>query len=1086
MAVIPCANFTDLQNAVNTANGGDELTLTAGATYSGNLTLPKRTGVSSKITIRTNAASGDLPTAGTRIDPTYIPFCATLSSPNTVPVIDSAKGAHHFKFKGIYFPAKANGFGNQINMGGDHGSGATLADVCTDMEFDQCVGRGHPVAGQLRFAHVGVTHFRLTNSYFDRYGAQGQQSNILSLINGEGDHVITNNYFSGSTQPILYGGGSIRSRVVTFVVSATLSSAVLDEVTDLRVGQRIAFLAEGGTRRRWPKCLSVDSGTKTVTFETLDVVPDSPGEARWGVVEKGIVIAGNYISHDINVVLNGVMQPTTGVARSAVAGGSFNGSTSATYAVQAKASGYTSQEARGAASSQTSSITPANGQAVRVTWSAVTNAEGYYVYRTSGGVITRHTVGNVLTFDDPGTGGTVVGSIPSATTMVGWIGIEFKQGIDVHVHSNIIENTYKGSFGGECLLVKCANQEGTASFLSTENVLIENNVCRNTWGFGTVSGSESGVTFTMDIQPKPVENLTFRNNLCYNSKSANLGAGQSALSRYMVTIVNGAKNVKFLHNTIDHEGTGCYYIEKNTRGSIAGFVSQDNMLRGNTYFVSSNNGFGTTGVQNATDGDYVFSTNVISTPSNSISQVTPNNTYEALATWKANFVEADGADIADYALAGGSPYNNAASDGTDIGANISAITTATTGVIAGTFGVSAAPTVITTTVPNGTQGVAYSQALVGSGGTLPYTWDVSAGALPTGITLSSAGVLSGTPSVNGSFNFTARVTDNAAQQGTRALTLVIAVPASIPVIQTAILPNGTQNVAYSQTLTAIDGVQPYTWSASQLPTGLSLNIDTGVISGTPTAVETVTFNVVVQDSLGAQSTPKSLSITIASAQADAPVSGRPVRWNFMEGVQFRRPTPPTAVDFVETGDVWIKYGPGISPAAHIAERAGDSIVWREWPSNEARVREIAQEEAATGRGPGHVSMLFDYAGRAITPPAGDQEFGNSPRTRQGPLDLTFCKEVMLLVRVLADNANPGCRLHIKYALNLEMGTPFDSAVWSTLHADLSVPIDMGSSWWTPWLPLPAAAITSGVWLSARTISGASVSVSIVSINVSFR
>jgi putative Ig domain-containing protein len=73
----------------------------------------------------------------------------------------------------------------------------------------------------------------------------------------------------------------------------------------------------------------------------------------------------------------------------------------------------------------------------------------------------------------------------------------------------------------------------------------------------------------------------------------------------------------------------------------------------------------------------------------------------------------------------------------------------------------AAPLAIsTTTVPDATESKAYSFQLQATGGVTPYTWSVFAGALPTGITLSSGGLLSGTPTITGAFNFTAQVTDS--------------------------------------------------------------------------------------------------------------------------------------------------------------------------------------------------------------------------------------------------------------------------------------------------------------------------------------
>jgi hypothetical protein len=84
-------------------------------------------------------------------------------------------------------------------------------------------------------------------------------------------------------------------------------------------------------------------------------------------------------------------------------------------------------------------------------------------------------------------------------------------------------------------------------------------------------------------------------------------------------------------------------------------------------------------------------------------------------------------------------------------------------------------------LPNGTQGVAYSQTLTASGGTAPYTYVITARALPSGLTLTPAGVLSGTPAASGSFTFTVTVTDNSAApgpySGSRSYTLTIAAPA---------------------------------------------------------------------------------------------------------------------------------------------------------------------------------------------------------------------------------------------------------------------------------------------------------------------
>lgn len=90
------------------------------------------------------------------------------------------------------------------------------------------------------------------------------------------------------------------------------------------------------------------------------------------------------------------------------------------------------------------------------------------------------------------------------------------------------------------------------------------------------------------------------------------------------------------------------------------------------------------------------------------------------------------------------------------------------------------PTIVLvpSTLPNVTQGVAANLALTASGGTAPYVFAVTAGSVPAGLTLSSAGVLSGTPTTAGSSTFTVRATDAGgcfAESG-YSLTVLAAVP----------------------------------------------------------------------------------------------------------------------------------------------------------------------------------------------------------------------------------------------------------------------------------------------------------------------
>ena len=183
-------------------------------------------------------------------------------------------------------------------------------------------------------------------------------------------------------------------------------------------------------------------------------------------------------------------------------------------------------------------------------------------------------------------------------------------------------------------------------------------------------------------------------------------------------------------------------------------------------------------------------------------------------------------------------------------------------------------TLLPSTLPNGTVGVAYSQQITASGGAPPYTFTVTSGTLPTGLTLTPAGLLAGTPTATGTFTFTVRGTDLNGCFGSIAYTIVIVAaavpPPGCPVITLAppTLPNGTVGVAYSQQITASGGTAPYTFGVTggALPTGLILT-PAGLLAGTPTAAGSFTVTIRGTDANGCFAT---ITYTIVIAAAPVP------------------------------------------------------------------------------------------------------------------------------------------------------------------------------------------------------------------------
>jgi hypothetical protein len=180
--------------------------------------------------------------------------------------------------------------------------------------------------------------------------------------------------------------------------------------------------------------------------------------------------------------------------------------------------------------------------------------------------------------------------------------------------------------------------------------------------------------------------------------------------------------------------------------------------------------------------------------------------------------------------------------------------------------------VTTTSLPGGTVGVAYSGSIAATGGKTPYTF--SASGLPTGLAISgSSGAISGTPAVGtaGTTTVDFTVTDSSTptpQTATAALALTLS--AAKLVITTTDLPSGAVGSAYSSSISASGGTTPYTYSASNLPSGLSIDSSTGAITGTPgsAGTATVTFTVTDSSKPTAQTATANLSLTI-----DPEVSG---------------------------------------------------------------------------------------------------------------------------------------------------------------------------------------------------------------------
>ena len=153
-----------------------------------------------------------------------------------------------------------------------------------------------------------------------------------------------------------------------------------------------------------------------------------------------------------------------------------------------------------------------------------------------------------------------------------------------------------------------------------------------------------------------------------------------------------------------------------------------------------------------------------------------------------------------------------------------------------------------------------------------YTWAQVSGTLPDGITLSSGGLLSGTPDIPGTYTFLVQATNagNPSDYGTRQIVIVVTPVQGFG----GMLPYGNVGTGYSQQLSTTGGVAPYTWTlqaGSFLPPGLTLSAS-GLLSGTPTATGAYGFCVTVATQYNIYSNYGCYNLNIYGAGGGPPVS----------------------------------------------------------------------------------------------------------------------------------------------------------------------------------------------------------------------
>lgn len=178
------------------------------------------------------------------------------------------------------------------------------------------------------------------------------------------------------------------------------------------------------------------------------------------------------------------------------------------------------------------------------------------------------------------------------------------------------------------------------------------------------------------------------------------------------------------------------------------------------------------------------------------------------------------------------------------------------------------------------------------------SWSVASGSLPAGLNLNpSTGMLSGTPTATGEYHFQIKASDGS-RSDVQTYTLNVVEPLRIA----KVTPVAEVSRPFDLSLTATGGKAPYTWSATGLPAGLTLDATTGKITGTPSDPTAGSVKVTVTDSLGIANTltvdlPVFERLTVKRGALRAPKAGRrysarlltiggarPFRWTVSRGL----------------------------------------------------------------------------------------------------------------------------------------------------------------------------------------------------------
>lgn len=802
-------NNSQLQTALDAAAAGDVILLQEGTTYTGTFSLPRHGGAS-YVTVRTGVTAAGVVFSTSRFPAANVRMTAALATSANLATLransnnasalktsDPSGGLapEYWRAEWITFASNVSadwvGSGSIITCGSDSNTVVTAyTEIAAHFQLSQVYVTGDPITGQFRGISAHCNDFTIQDSTIEHIKSK-TEGQALWCNSFEDGLIVTNTVLSGGTEVMMCGGGSGAARPTVTVEASpapTQTSATLSGFSGLRVGksvtvnvggveQQTEIASCGGVTTYWARCLAANV---TFTAGTLTAAPDAPGDVDWGLNPGGVVVTKSVITRP-TALRNAILgTPQSVIGSSATTGGTLAAGTYS-YRVVARlkvASSQSANMAESAASTEVSALTTGSTSTASVTWAKVTNASEYRIYgRSAGGqnmywtVLSAACGASTCTFTDTGSAGTT-GSVPTSVTQFFVKNLlELKNCVGCTFEGNIIENTWFMSGGQRYAITLTPSNTGATndSTQLADIIFRYNKVCHAPGGV-SISGRDASTTSGNG----EATGLTSRVNISYNlfCDINNSAWGDTAHWMLLTTKYDpvyvagqalGPKDVTIAHNTIDNATSAYIQFDLYKTSAVRpaeNFIHRDNIARKGNY--------GYFGGNSCTQGS---GCSTMFTSGTSV--VTPNVLADAsCGSYPAGTIcpstAALNADYIDYAagnfvLRSSSVYNNAASDKTDLGADIAAIEAlidiAESGDNRGGV-VVVPPAILTQALPGGQTNQTYGPVtLTGTCNAAPCTW--SATNLMTGVTLNSTtGVLSQTGVlVAGTFTPTITYTD---------------------------------------------------------------------------------------------------------------------------------------------------------------------------------------------------------------------------------------------------------------------------------------------------------------------------------------